>query len=106
MVDVAQLEDELAQVLSASPRDAVAGAEVLERAVAACRADPEVRDWFDLPGLLDELAEIYQQLDRVDDALAAMQAAIDAGYDGDPDPRCRLAEIMLRAGRTEPAAQI
>lgn len=67
--------------------------------------DPKARDWFDLPGLLDELAEIYQQLNRVDDALAAMQAAIDAGYDGDPDPRCRLAEIMLRAGHTKPAAQ-
>ena len=54
-------------------------------------------DWFDLPGLLDELAEVYQQLGRVDDALAAMRAAIDAGYAGSPDPRCRLAEIMLRA---------
>jgi tetratricopeptide (TPR) repeat protein len=106
MVDVAELEGELERVLSASPRDAAASAEVLERAVAACRADPEARDWFDLPGLLDELAEIYQQLDRVDDALAAMQAAIDAGYAGDPDPRCRLAEIMLRAGRTEPAAEV
>jgi tetratricopeptide (TPR) repeat protein len=106
MVDVAQLEDELARVLAASPRDAVADAEVLQRAVAACRADPEARDSFDLPGLLDELAEVYQQLGRVEDALAAMQAAIDAGYAGSPDPRCRLAEILLRAGRTKPAAQV
>jgi tetratricopeptide (TPR) repeat protein len=106
MVDVAELEDELARVLSASPRDAVADAEVLERAVAACRADPEARASFDPPGLLDELAEVYQQLGRVEDALAAMQAAIDAGYAGSPDPRCRLAEIMLRAGRTEPAAEV
>lgn len=106
MVDVAELEDELARVLSASPRDAVADAEVLERAVAACRADPEARASFDPPGLLDELAEVYQQLGRVEDALAAMQAAIDAGYAGSPDPRCRLAEIMLRAARTEPAAQV
>jgi tetratricopeptide (TPR) repeat protein len=106
MLDVAALEEELGRVLSASPRDAAAGAEVLERAVAACRADPEARDWFDLPGLLDELAEVYQELDRVDDALAAMRAAIEAGYDGEPDPRCRLAEIMLRAGRTEPAAEV
>lgn len=106
MVNVAELEDELERVLSACPRDAAAGAEVLERAVAACRADPAARNWFDLPGLLDELAEVYQQLGRVDDALATMRAAIDAGYDGQPDPRCRLAEIMLRAGRTEPAAQI
>lgn len=105
-MDVAGLEDELERVLTASPRDAAAAAEVLERAVAACRADPEARDWFDLPGLLDELAEVYQQLDRVDDALAVMRAAIDAGYHGQPDPRCRLAEIMLRAGRAGPATEI
>lgn len=105
-MDVDQLDDELERVLTASPRDPAAAAEVLERAVGACRADPEARDWFDLPGLLDELAEVYQQLDRVDDALAAMRAAIAAGYDGEPDPRCRLAEIMLRAGRGEPAAEI
>lgn len=106
MVDVEELEDELERVFSASPRNASVGAEVLERAVAACRADPEARDWFDLSALLDELAEVYQELGRVDDALAAMHAAIDAGYDGEPDPRCRLAEIMLRAGRVEPAAEI
>jgi tetratricopeptide (TPR) repeat protein len=106
MVDVTELEDQLQRVLTACPRDAAVAAEVLERAISACRADPEARDWFDLPGLLDELAEIYQQLGRVDDALEAMRAAIDAGYAGSPDPRCRLAEIMLRAGRTEPAAQI
>jgi hypothetical protein len=35
--------------------------------------------------------------------MAAMHAAIAAGYRGSPDPRCRLAEILLRAGRTEPA---
>ena len=79
---------------------------MLERTISACRAGPTAVDWFDLPGLLDELAEVYHQLGRVDDALAAMRAAIDAGYAGSPDPRCRLAEIMLRAGRTESAAQV
>ena len=106
MVDVTELEDQLQRVLTACPRDAAVAAEVLERAISACRADPTALDWFDLPGLLDELAEVYQQLGRVDDALAAMRAAIEAGYAGSPDPRCRLAEILLRAGRTEPAAQI
>jgi tetratricopeptide (TPR) repeat protein len=106
MVDVTELEDQLQRVLTACPRDAAVAAEVLERAISACRADPTAWDWFDLPGLLDELAEVYQQLGRVDDALAAMRAAIDAGYAGSPDPRCRLAEIMLRAGRTESAAQV
>ncbi len=103
MVNVAELEHELEHVLTASPRDAAAAADVLERAIGTCRADPTALDWFDLPGLLDELAEVYQQLGRVDDALAAMRAAIDAGYTGSPDPRCRIAEILLRAGRTEPA---
>src|SRR5256885_15154176 len=102
MVDVAEPEDELPRVLSASPRDAVADAEVLERTVAACRADPEARDSFDLPGLLDELAEVYQQLGRVEDALAAMQVAIDAGYAGSPDPRCPRTGIMVRVGPTQP----
>ncbi|MBV9652224.1 MAG: hypothetical protein JO296_19080, partial [Pseudonocardiales bacterium] len=106
MVDVTELQDQLQRVLTACPRDTAVAADVLERAISACRADPTAWDWFDLPGLLDELAEVYQQLGRVDDALAAMQAAIDAGYDASPDPRCRLAEIMLRAGCTEPAAQI
>jgi len=103
MVDIAELEDELQRVLTTYPRDAAAAAGVLERAVTACRADADVADWFDLPGLLDELAEVYQLLDRTDDAMAAMHAAIAAGYRGSPDPRCRLAEILLRAGRTEPA---
>lgn len=75
MVDVAELEQQLDRVLTTSPRDPAAAAEVLERAVAACRTDPEAMEWFDLPGLLDELAEVYQQLGRVDDALAAMRAA-------------------------------
>ena len=35
-----------------------------------------------------------------------MQAAIDAGYAGAPDPRCRLAEILLRAGRATEAHPI
>jgi tetratricopeptide (TPR) repeat protein len=106
MVNVAELEDELQRVLTACPRDAAAAADVLERAISACQANPTAVDWFDLPGLLDELAKVYQQLGRADDALTTMRAAIDADYDASPDPRCRLAEIMLRAGRAEPAAQI
>jgi len=35
-----------------------------------------------------------------------MQAAITAGYTGAPDPRCRLAEILLRAGRADEAHPI
>jgi tetratricopeptide (TPR) repeat protein len=46
------------------------------------------------------------RLGRPGDALATMQAAIDAGYAGAPDPRCRLAEILLRAGRAVQAHPI
>ena len=35
-----------------------------------------------------------------------MRSAITAGYTGAPDPRCRLAEILLRAGRAEEAHPI
>jgi hypothetical protein len=61
---------------------------------------------FVLAELLDELAEVYEQLGRTDDALEAIRAAIEAGYRGQPDPRCRIAEINLRAGRTQPAPDI
>jgi tetratricopeptide (TPR) repeat protein len=102
----AELEAELDDALTGdghTPRDAGRAATALERAVAACRTDPRIAEEFDLSGLLDELAEVYAQLGRVDDALSTMRAAITAGYQSTPDPRCRLAEIQLRAGRPEPA---
>jgi tetratricopeptide (TPR) repeat protein len=59
-----------------------------------------------MPDLLDELASTYCHLGRFDDALAAMREAIDAGAGGQPDVRCRLAEILMRAGRVEEAEPI
>src|ERR1700712_5175396 len=72
MVDVAQLEDELARVLSASPRDAVADAEVLQRAGAAGRADPA--------------AEVYAQVkaDTPDDVWLYNSAGLEYAAAGDP----------------------
>ena len=99
---VAELAAELDNALTGD-HHAPRAATVLERAVAACRTDPRIADEFDLPGLLDELAEVYAELGRTDEALTSMRAAIAAGYEGSPDPRCRLAEIQLRAGRAEPA---
>jgi hypothetical protein len=61
---------------------------------------------FYLPELLGELAESYERLDRTDDALATMRAALDAGYTGASDPRCRLAEILLRPRRATEARPI
>jgi tetratricopeptide (TPR) repeat protein len=76
----------------------------LDRAVDACRRWPQATAGVFYPAeLLGDLAEAYEGLGRTDDALATMQAAIDAGYTGAPDPRCRLAEILLRAGRAEEA---
>jgi tetratricopeptide (TPR) repeat protein len=103
---VAGLAEELDEVLSGGSRDLDRAASVLERAVAACRDDPRVADAFNRDELLGELSEIYEAQGRVDDALGTMRAAIAAGYRSQPDPRCRLAEIQLRAGRVEPAAAL
>src|SRR5512133_746257 len=85
-------EHELEQATSARPQDPTRLAAALEQAVDSCRRWPEATSGvFYLPELLGELAETYERLDRPDDALATMQAAIDAGYAGAPDPRCRLA---------------
>jgi tetratricopeptide (TPR) repeat protein len=105
--DVLEVERELEQAISARPQGPTRLAVALEQAVDACRRSPEAASGvFYLPELLGELAETYERLGRPDDALATMQAAIDAGYGGEPDPRCRLAEILLRAGRAEDAHPI
>jgi tetratricopeptide (TPR) repeat protein len=104
---VLEVERELEQATSARPQDPARLAAALEQAVDACRRSPgAASDVFYLPELLGELAETYERLDRSDDALATMRAAIDAGYTGAPDPRCRLAEILLRAGRATEAHPI
>lgn len=53
--------------------------------------------------LLGELSEVYEQLGRPEDVLTVMGEAIDAGYRGQPGPRCRLAELYLRIGVSEAA---
>jgi tetratricopeptide (TPR) repeat protein len=105
--NVLGVERELEQATAARPQDPARLAAALERAVDMCRRMPEATSGvFYLPELLGELAETCERLDRTDDALATMQAAIDAGYAGAPDPRCRLAEILLRAGRATEAHPI
>jgi tetratricopeptide (TPR) repeat protein len=100
---VDRLVDNLEAAMAARPRDAGRVAAALESMIAACRREPRVSEQLDLAWQLDELAETYSELGRVDDALEAMHAAIAAGFRATPDPRCRLAEIQLRAGRAEPA---
>jgi tetratricopeptide (TPR) repeat protein len=52
------------------------------------------------------LATEYQALGRWNDALAAADAAVEAGLDMQPDPRCLRADILMRAGRTAEAEPI
>ncbi len=100
------LTEEMDQVLAERPVDPVAAAAVLERAVAACRSDPAAADRWHEPELLDELVDIYEQLGRTDDAIAAMRSAIAAGWRGRPDGRCRIAELLMRADRVDEAAPL
>ena len=100
------LAQELDRVLAERPVDPVAAAAVLERAVAACRSDPAAADRWHEPELLDELVDVYEQLGRTDDAIAAMRSAITAGWRGRPDGRCRIAELLMRAGRVAEAAPL
>lgn len=77
---VDRLERELYAARAARPRDSARYAAVLERAVRTCGADSQA---FDPTELYLELATEYQVLGRLDDALAAADAAVD------PATRCR-----------------
>jgi tetratricopeptide (TPR) repeat protein len=92
-------------------REAAAGppetyARVLERALAACEADPAADEYLDVLELHDELADAYDRLGRVEDALRHADVLVQRGYECEPDPRCRRAEILTRHGRAEEAAAI
>lgn len=104
--EVERVERKLSAAMGASPRDAAAAIEALEEAIALARVDRAAAEWFVPSELLGELADEYESVGRVDDALAAIRRAIAEGWGGRPDGRCRLAEILLRAGRTAEAAAI
>lgn len=59
-----------------------------------------------LDELLGDLAEEYQRQGRTDEALAVMGEAIEVGYRGQPDPQCRLAELLMTGGREGEARSI
>lgn len=101
-----RLERELEAARTAHPRDTARYIAVLERAVRTCRADPDAADALDPADLQMELLTEYQALGRWDDALAAADAAVDAGLDMHPDPRCLRAEILMRTGRIAEAEPI
>ena len=104
--EIGRVDQELAAAMGARLRDAAACISALEKAIALARSDSAAADVFYLPELLDELAELYDQVGRVDDALAAMRQALDEGWRGQPDGRCRLAEVLMRGGRVAEAGPI
>ena len=103
---VDRLGRELYATATARPRDSARYAAVLERAVQTCSADPAAAEVLDLADLYLELATEYEALGRYEDALAAADAAADAGLQSSPDPRCLRAEILMRAGRVGEAEPI
>jgi len=59
-----------------------------------------------MPECYADLARSYDHQGRHDAAIAAMQSAIEHGWNGRPDGRSDIAEFHLRAGRRERAAEI
>jgi tetratricopeptide (TPR) repeat protein len=52
------------------------------------------------------LARSFERCGRLNDAITAMERAIEHGWSGQPDGRSDIAEFHLRAGRHDQAAQI
>ncbi|HEX7354166.1 MAG TPA: SEC-C metal-binding domain-containing protein [Mycobacteriales bacterium] len=92
---------------SARTWDPARYAAALERAIGAFEEDAAAAgEVFELAELYDELWPEYESLGRVEDALAAADAAVAAGLRSAPDPRCLRAEILMRAGRIAEAEPI
>jgi tetratricopeptide (TPR) repeat protein len=108
--DVAVRIDELEQlggeIAEAQSGTAAAYAVALERALAACDADPEAAEYLDVLEIHSELAEAYERMGRVEDALRHADVLAAQGYACEPDPRCRRAEILTRHGRLGEATAI
>lgn len=95
-----------AEIRKASRGPAEEYADVLERAIATCKGNPAAADYLDVVEMHSELVEIYDQLDRVEEALHQADLLVELGYRSQPDPRCRRAEILTRHGRLDEAAAI
>ena len=104
--EVTRLDRELEATLGARPRNPAACADVLARAAFACRTDPiAAKRWVEAE-LLDELVDCYDALGRYDEAITVMRRALQVGWSGEPDGRCRIAELLMRDGRVERATEI
>ena len=104
--EVARLDRELEDTLGARPRDPAACADVLARAAFACHTDPAAAKRWVEAELLDELVDCYEALGRFDEAITVMRRALQVGWSGQPDGRCRIAELLMRDGRVEQATEI
>ncbi|MGH3366214.1 MAG: SEC-C metal-binding domain-containing protein [Nocardioidaceae bacterium] len=93
-------------ITAARSGPAEAYARALERGLAACEADAAAAEYLDVLELHSDLAETYDRLGRVEDALRHADVLADQGYACMPDPRCRRAEILTRHGRFGEAAAI
>lgn len=78
----------------------------MDRGLAACRTDAAAAAYLDSLELHSELAETYDRLGRVEDALRHADVLVEEEYACAPDPRCRRAEILTRHGRFEEAVAI
>ena len=95
-----------AEIRQASPGPAEDYAEVLERAIATCATDATAAEYLDVVDLHSELAEAYDRLGRIEEALREADLLVELGYRSQPVPRCRRAEILTRHGRLPEAAEI
>jgi tetratricopeptide (TPR) repeat protein len=103
---IERMERKLSAAMGASPRVPAATIAALEEAIALARSSAEAAEWFVPAELLGELADEYEASGRVEDALAAMREALELGWSGRPDGRCRVAEILMHMNRTAEAARI
>lgn len=93
-------------ITTARSGPAEAYAHALEQGLAACEADAAAAEYLNVLELHSDLAETYDRLGRVEDALRHADVLADQGYACMPDPRCRRAEILTRHGRMDEAAAI
>jgi len=66
---------------------------------------PDMGDLW-LPECYADVAEAFDRRGQHEDAIAAMERAIEHGWSGRPHPRSDIAEFHLRAGRRDEAARI
>jgi tetratricopeptide (TPR) repeat protein len=101
--DIDQLAGELRRAATRSDAEYAA---VLERALAVCASDPVVAKELDELDLHSDLADVYDRIGRVDEALEHVDVLVERRYRCSPDPRCRRAEILMRHDRVSEAAPI